>query len=124
MIHLNQTAERLVGRETEVVVLEDRTTVLLILSREVLDDARVVAARATITLKLPVSLQIVLRALIEEGLKRGGHPAFLANVESQARAVRHRRSMARRAGAQATARGTMVSKTAEPSRGESRRRRK
>src|SRR2546422_2174377 len=41
---------------------------------------------ATITLKLPVSLQIVLRSLIEEGLKRDGHPAFLANIEGQARA--------------------------------------
>lgn len=82
--------------ETEVGLLEDRTTVLLILSREVLDRARIVAARATIAIKLPVSLQIVLRALIEEGLKRSGDPAVLANVESQARAVRHQRSMARR----------------------------
>jgi len=79
-----------------VGVLEDRTSVLLILSRGVLDRARVVAAKSTITLKLPVSLQIVLRALIEEGLKRGGDPVFLANIESQARAVRQQRSMARR----------------------------
>lgn len=77
-------------------MLEDRTTVLLILSREVLDRARVVAAKATISLKLPVSLQIVLRALIEQGLKRGGDPAFFASVESQARAVRQQRSGARR----------------------------
>ena len=77
-------------------MLEDRTTVLLILSRQVLDRARIVAARATITIKLPVSLQIVLRAFIEEGLKRSGDPAVIANVESQARAVRHQRSMARR----------------------------
>ena len=77
-------------------MLEDRTTVLLILSREVLDRARIVAARATIAIKLPVSLQIVLRAFVEEGLKRSGDPAVLANVESQARAVRHQRSMARR----------------------------
>jgi hypothetical protein len=82
--------------EPEVGLLEDRTTVLLILSRQVLDRARIVAARATITIKLPVSLQIVLRALIEEGLKRSGDPAVLANVESQARAVRRQRSMARR----------------------------
>jgi hypothetical protein len=47
-------------------------------------------------LKLPVSLQIVLRALIEEGLKRDDRPALLANVEGQAKAVRHKRSMARR----------------------------
>jgi len=77
-------------------MLENKTTVLLILSQDVLDQARVVAGRATITLKLPVSLQIVLRALIEEGLKRDGHATFLANVESQARAVRHQRSMTRR----------------------------
>ena len=77
-------------------MLENKTTVLLILSQDVLDQARVVAGKATITLKLPVSLQIVLRALIEEGLKRDGHATFLANVESQARAVRHQRSMTRR----------------------------
>src|SRR2546427_13296391 len=80
----------------EVMMLENRTTVLLILPRDVLDRARVVAGKATITLKLPVSLQIVLRALIEEGLKRDDHPALLANVEGQAKAVRHKRSMARR----------------------------
>jgi hypothetical protein len=78
-------------------MLENRTTVLLILPQDVVDQARIEAAKATITLKLPVSLQIVLRALIEEGLKREGHPAFLTNVEGQARAVRHKRSMARRA---------------------------
>jgi hypothetical protein len=77
-------------------MLDNRTTVLLILPQDVVDQARVVAAKATISLKLPVSLQIVLRALIEEGLKREGHPAFLTNVEDQARAVRHKRSMARR----------------------------
>jgi len=83
-----------------MVMLENKTTVLLILSQDVLDQARVVAGKATITLKLPVSLQIVLRALIEEGLKRDGHPAFLASVESQAKAVRHKRSVARRARAE------------------------
>lgn len=77
---------------------DDRTRVLLILSQDALDRARVVAGRATINLKLPVSLQIVLRALIEEGLKQEGHPAFLANVEGQAKAVRRTRSMARRVG--------------------------
>lgn len=41
--------------------------VLLILSQDVLDQARVVAGRATAMLKLPGSLQIVLRALIVEG---------------------------------------------------------
>jgi hypothetical protein len=74
----------------------DKTKVLLVLSQADLDRARVVAGKATTALKLPVSLQIVLRALIEEGLKRDGHATFLANVESQARAVRHQRSMTRK----------------------------
>ncbi len=80
-------------------MLANRTKVLLILSEDVLDRARIVAAKATINLRLPVSLQIVLRSLIEEGLKRNGHPAFRANVERQAKAVRHARRAARRAGA-------------------------
>jgi hypothetical protein len=42
---------------------DTRVKVLLILAQDVLDRARVVAGRATITLKLPVSLQVVLRAL-------------------------------------------------------------
>ena len=79
-------------------MLENRTKVLLILSQDVLDQARVVAGKATITLKLPVSLQIVLRALIEEGLKRDDHPALLANVEGQAKAVRRLRSVSRQRG--------------------------
>ena len=78
------------------MMLENKARVLLILSQDVVDRARVVAGKATVTLKLPVSLQIVLRALIEEGLKRDDHPAFLANVEGQAKAVRHQRSVARR----------------------------
>lgn len=60
-----------------------------------MDRARVFVGRATATLKLPVSLQIVLRALIEEGLKWDGNPALLANVEGQAKAVRHIRRVAR-----------------------------
>jgi len=71
------------------------TRVLLILPRDLLDRARVLAGKATATFKLPVSLQIVLRALIGEGLKRGDDPALLANVEGQAKAVRHMRSVAR-----------------------------
>lgn len=74
----------------------NKTGVLLILSRDVLDRARVFAGKATTTLKLPVSLQIVLRALIEEGLKRDGDATLLANVEGQAKAVREIRSTARR----------------------------
>jgi hypothetical protein len=73
-------------------MLENRTKVLLILSQDALDRARVVAGTATTALKLPVSLQIVLRALIEEGLKRVDHPALIANIEGQAKAVRAKRS--------------------------------
>ena len=82
-------------------MLENRTKVLLILAQDVLDQAWNFAGKATMTLKLPVSRQIVLRALIEEGLKRADHPTLLANVESQARAVRKRRGRpaTRRAGA-------------------------
>ncbi len=74
----------------------NKTGVLLILSQDVLDRARVFAGKATTALKLSVSLQIVLRALIEEGLKRDGDAALLANVEGQAKAVRQIRSAARR----------------------------
>ncbi|MGH7324794.1 MAG: hypothetical protein ACREJ9_09110 [Candidatus Rokuibacteriota bacterium] len=76
----------------------NKTKVLLILPQGVLDQARVFAGRATTTLLLPVSLQIVLRALIEEGLKWADNPALLANVEGQAKAVRHIRKVARQAG--------------------------
>src|SRR2546427_430704 len=80
------------------MLLENKTRLLLILSQDVLDQARVIAGKATTVLKLPVSLQIVLRALIGVGLKRESHPALFANIESQARAVRQKRSGARRAG--------------------------
>ena len=79
-------------------MFENKTKVLLILSQDALDRARVLAGKATTALKLPVSLQIVLRALIGEGLKREGNAALLANIEDQAKAVRHKRSLARRAG--------------------------
>jgi hypothetical protein len=71
------------------------TKVLLNLPQDVLDQARVVGGKATAALKLAVSLQIVLRALIDEGLKRRDDPALLANVEGQAKAVRHMRRVAR-----------------------------
>jgi hypothetical protein len=90
----------------EVSMDEAQTRVLLILSRDILDRARVIAGKATIAFKLPVSLQIVLRALLEEGLKRDGHPAFLASVENQAKAVRDKRSAVRRAGRGGGNRGT------------------
>jgi hypothetical protein len=79
-------------------MLENKTRLLLILSQDLLDQARVIAGRATTAFKLPVSLQIVLRALIWVGLKRESHSALFANIESQARAVRQKRSGARRAG--------------------------
>jgi hypothetical protein len=102
-----------------------KTRVLLILSQEVLDRARVCAGRATATLKLPVSLQIVLRALIEEGLKRDNDPVFLANVEGQAKAVRQMRSLARRDGGAAGGQGALrsgVLRGPSPRRAEGRRR--
>ena len=79
-------------------MLENKTRLLLILSQDLLDQARVIAGRATTVLKLPVSLQIVLRALISVGLKRQSHSALFANIESQARAVREKRSRVHRAG--------------------------
>jgi hypothetical protein len=72
----------------------DKTRVLLVLPAEVLDRARVLAGRATTQLKMSVSLQIVLRALIEEGLKRDA-PGLMENFERQARAVRDIRRAAR-----------------------------
>jgi len=79
-------------------MFEQKTRVLLVLPQDVLDRARVLAGKATTTLKLPVSLQIVLRALIEEGLKRDSDRNLPANVEAQALAVRRIRRLARRGG--------------------------
>jgi hypothetical protein len=76
-------------------MLGKTTKILLVLSSDVLDRARVLAGRATTTLKLPVSLQIVLRALIEEGLRRDAAAALSANVERQARAMRQSRTAVR-----------------------------
>jgi hypothetical protein len=69
-------------------MFENKTKVLLILPQDILDRARVLAGEATTTLKLPVSLQIVLRALLEEGLKRSGDRSLFANIEGQALAVK------------------------------------
>jgi len=74
---------------------DSRAKVLLILPSDVLDRARVLAGRATTELRLPVSLQIVLRALIEEGLKERHSRPLLANLERQARAVRDLRRAVR-----------------------------
>jgi len=76
--------------------------VLLVLPRDLLDQARVLAGQATVIFKLPVSLQIVLRALIGEGLKRAADPALFSNLERQAKEVRHLRGGARRGGLVAT----------------------
>jgi hypothetical protein len=85
-------------QEAGGVMFTNKTKVLVVVSQDIVDRARVVAGKATTAFKLPVSLQIVLRALIEEGLKRSDDPALLANVESQAQAVRHIRTAARRHG--------------------------
>ena len=61
----------------------DKTRVLLVVPQAVLDRARVLAGEAMIKLMRPVSLQMVLRALIDEGLKRAGDWAILTNVEGQ-----------------------------------------
>ena len=86
-------------------MFERQGSVLLILSQDILDRARVMAGKATAALKLPVSLQIVLRALIAEGLKRNDDPALRANIEDQAKAVRQQRSLARRAGGRSVSGG-------------------
>jgi len=78
-------------------MFEDKTRVLLVVPQLILDRARVYAGSATTRLKRPVSLQMVLRALIDEGLKRNGDRAVLANVEAQVQAVRRIRSRAGRA---------------------------
>jgi hypothetical protein len=77
-------------------MFENETRVLIVLPRDLVDRARGLAGRATTSMKLPVSLQIVLRALIEEGLKRPSDEALLANVARQAETVRRIRSQARR----------------------------
>jgi Na+/melibiose symporter-like transporter len=61
-------------------MFQSETRVLVILPRDLVDRARVLAGRATTSMRLSVSVQIVLRALIEEGLKRPSDPALLANA--------------------------------------------
>ncbi len=105
-------------------MFEKKTRVSLILPQDVLDQARVLAGKATSTLKLPVSLQIALRALIEEGLKRDGDRNLFANVERQAQAVRRIRSRAhnRRGGAEGDSRSLRSGILPRPSRSEQKRR--
>jgi len=78
-------------------MFEHEGRVLLILSQDVLDQTRVLAGQATVALKLPVSLQIVLRALLEVGLQQEHHSALLATIEGQAKAVQQRRRLGGRA---------------------------
>jgi hypothetical protein len=78
-------------------MFDDKARVLLILPQAILDRARVFAGETITKLKGPVSLQMVLRALIEEGLKRGGDRTILANIDAQVRAVRELRGRVRRA---------------------------
>jgi hypothetical protein len=77
-------------------MFDHETRVLMVLPSDLVDRARGLAGRATMSMKLPVSLQIVFRALIDEGLKRPTDPALLANVARQAETVRRIRSEARR----------------------------
>lgn len=74
-------------------MFEHKAKVLLSLPQDAVDQARVLAGKATTLLKIPVSLQIVLRALIEEGLKRNGDRCLFSNIEGQAHAVRRIRSL-------------------------------
>jgi hypothetical protein len=92
-------------------MFDDETRVLITLPRDLADRARGLAGRATTSMKLPVSLQIVIRALIEEGLRRPGDHALLANVGRQAETVRRIRSEARRRPAPPSAH---ASRTARP----------
>ena len=77
-------------------MFDSETRVLVILPRDLVDRVRVLAGRATTSLRLTVSLQIVFRALIEEGLRRPSDPALLANISRQAQTVRRIRQEARR----------------------------
>lgn len=97
-------------------MFDNEARVLMILPRDLVDRARAVAGRATMSIKLPVSLQIVFRALIEEGLKRPGDQAILANVGRQAEMVRRIRTEARRAPATRSAPGSRAARP-QPSAG-------
>jgi hypothetical protein len=76
-------------------MFENTARVLLILSQPILDRARVLAGQTTTVLKRPVSLQIVLRALLEVGLKPENRPVLVASVERQAEAVHQQRRRSR-----------------------------
>ena len=97
-------------------MFEDETRVLMILPRQLVDRARSVAGRTTTSMRLPVSLQIVFRALIDEGLKRPGDEALLANIGRQAQTVRRIRSESRRRpAAPGVRRGRLTTAARKPS---------
>lgn len=81
----------------------DETRVLIISPTALVNRARGLAGRATMSMKLPVSLQIVFRALIEESLKRPTDAGLLASIARQVNIVRRIRSEARRRPAAARA---------------------
>jgi len=87
-------------------MFQSETRVLVILPRDLVDRARALAGRATTSMRLPVSLQIILRALPEEGLRRPTDSRLLANMSRQAETVRRiRREARRRPAAARSARG-------------------
>jgi hypothetical protein len=77
-------------------MFDSEARVLVILPRDLFDRARALAGRATMSMRVPVSLQIVLRALIEEGLKQSKDPDLLANMNRQAETIRRIRRGVRR----------------------------
>lgn len=84
---------------------DEHARILLILPGDVVDRARALAGRATSAFKLPVSLQIVLRALIEQGLRPEAQGRLRASIERQARAMRQKRRITRQAGGSELRRG-------------------
>jgi hypothetical protein len=75
-------------------MFDNKTSVLLILPQNVVDRARAFAGEATMNFKRSVSLQMVLRAFVDEGLSRHGDRAVLANVARQVEVVRQIRRRA------------------------------
>ena len=104
----------------EVAMFEDKARVLLVLPQAVLDRARVFAGEAITQLKGPVSLQMVLRALIDEGLKRRDR-TIVTNIEGQMHAVRAIRSRNRRPVVAASRSERAGRRTAKSRAGEARR---
>ncbi len=94
------------GARSTVAMFDRKSKILLILPEDMLDRARALAGVLTTKLKRPVSLQMVIRGFVDEGLKRGRDRAFLDNVDAQVRAVRRiRRRLPSGADARANLRG-------------------